>query len=424
MDFKFNTEEELLDYLKESELFGLDSEYSIKSMRLVEKFSANGMDLNRWWVFTPSEWICPSCKRSKPDIVRRNKHGYLTGHLHEHHDHMIDFVKEEFTRISESRNVVVADLLSKRFVARTAFALSAYDHTVVCSDCNAADAKAKKIVLAPKEFSFSPLEIGKFIISHPNKEHEIDAVLAKNVWDECRNTFNIRADLVRKIAELAASNTHWYQPSEKTAKQIEGLANYYMEYYGLNSIKPGCPEQLLYESNKFPGNIDSWRHNRTPTICRAPSNGELQHLINLSNGRWEKTADDWKCPVCKRTKFECIRKSNKGKWTFMLKAEKVLYDEKAPDFFQRLTVCNDCSTTATHIGSEAQNKANIKLMYPTSLISPQELCKVIISQPHSKHTVDSELIDQLLTDIILKVKEGRYRKESDYLKFASSQAGA
>ena len=44
------------------------------------------------------------------------------------------------------------------------------------------------------------------------------------------------------------------------------------------------------------------------------------------------------------SKFECIRKSNKGKWTFQPSKGKVLYDEQASDFVQQLAVCNDCST--------------------------------------------------------------------------------
>jgi len=227
-DIYFDTEEELLEFIQDNELWGLDSEYSGRSQALVKKHGAKGMDLNHWWVITPESWICPSCQRGKPDIVRVNKHGYLTGHLHEHHDHMSDFVEKEFTRISESKDIVVADLMAKRFVTRTAFALSAYDNTVLCSDCNAADAKAKSLLGAPGEFSFSPGDIAQFIQVHPNREHGINVEVARQVWNDNKETFKIRKNLVRQIAEIGASNRHWYQPSKITAKIIQRRGEFHI----------------------------------------------------------------------------------------------------------------------------------------------------------------------------------------------------
>ena len=110
MNNYFTSKKELELYLKDNDLAGLDSEYSSLCEELIEKYSAKGMDLNRWWVLTPTDWQCPSCKRQKPQIVRLNKHGYLTGHLHEHHDHMSDFVEAEFTRVSQNKKDVIADL--------------------------------------------------------------------------------------------------------------------------------------------------------------------------------------------------------------------------------------------------------------------------------------------------------------------------
>ncbi|WP_445375477.1 hypothetical protein ACSLVK_07650 [Photorhabdus tasmaniensis] len=407
----FNSEDELIEYLNENELAGLDSEYSFSYTELIEKFSAKGMDLHRWWILTPTTWICPCCQRTKREIIRKNKHGYLTGHLHEHHDHMTDFVKDEFTRISQNNDIVIADLLAERFVARTVFAFSAYDNTIICADCNYADARANKIAKAPAAFSFSPSEIKRFILPLPNRDHEIDGNAAITLWQECKETFYLRCSFVRKIAEIGANNRHWYQPSERTAKQTERTARYRINYYGLDKIKPGYPESLLYKSNKFIGDADSWRRKKEPFSSTPPTSGELQHLINLNKERWGKTPDYWCCPVCLRPKLYCVRKSNKGKWTFQL-ISKYFYDGESEDFYQVIKVCNDCSVTATHIGAEVKSYMGIKILYSSMLISPDELRTVIQAKPYCKHYIDNGNVDSLLPVLKDRVLEGDYYKAS------------
>lgn len=78
------------------DLNGIDSEYTFSTRNLVAHFKAQGAHLNKWWVMTPVDWICPCCKRRKSEIVRLNKHNYLTCQLHEHHDHMKEVVKSIF----------------------------------------------------------------------------------------------------------------------------------------------------------------------------------------------------------------------------------------------------------------------------------------------------------------------------------------
>ena len=404
----FESKEDLIKFLQEDELIGLDSEHSIIYKDLIEKFSAKGVDFNRWWVFTPTDWVCPSCSRKKAEILRLNKHGYLTGHLHEHHDHMGDCLHKEFTKVSESKDIVVADLMSQRFVARTAFSLSAYDNTVICSDCNIADAKAKKIVNCPKEFSFSPSEIKKFVIPINNQENEVNVDVAMQIWNECKSTFYLRMKLVKYFAELAASNSHWYQPSPKTARQLRSHAEHLMRYYGLNEINRSEPESLLYESNKFSGAKDSWRKNKSFKYCSPPTASELQHLINLDTGYWKRVPDSWSCPICKRNKFQCVRKSNKGRWTFKLSTAKKFYNTADENYVQNLLVCNDCNITSTHIVTEIKNAINDESISFSAIIFPHELSNAIEPIPNSKHGVKNEIIDQIILSAISRIRSGEF----------------
>jgi rubredoxin len=395
MTEKFSSEEQLHEYLQFYDLDGLDSEFSKTSKALVEAFSAKGMDLNRWWVCTDVGWVCPCCKRRKPEIVRLNQHGYLTGHLHEHHDHMEDFVAREFTRISEGKKVVVADLLAKRFVIRTAFAFSAYDSTVICADCNMADSKAKKAVGAPKEFSFSPDEISSFIRAAPNKEHDIDSDKALETWTVCREMFFIRRELVLRVATLAADNEHWYQPSIMTAKNTERAAQYRLAAYGLKDIDFLNPEKLLHSPNKFSGSADSWRRATPARSTIKPNDGELQHLIKMSE-HWSKVLDDWHCAICKRPKLQTIRKSNKGKWSFVVSTAKVFHLEVMADPAADMVICNDCSNTATLIGKEVESISNLTVGIASSIVAPGELAKILHPFPHSKHWINNEEFEKLL----------------------------
>lgn len=388
MDNKFENKDELYEYLDHSDLVGLDSEFSFSSKLLVEKFNAKGIDMNRWWVMTSIDWCCPSCNRTKEQILRLNKHGYLIAHLHNHHDHMEDLVEDHFTKLSEAKDHVLADKLSHKFITRIAFSFSAYDKTIICFDCNAADATAKKLAKTPKEFSFSPSEISQFIVVKVNTEHEVDETLACRAWSNCKEAFDMRIKLVNQVAELAANNSHWYQPSETTALQVERQAKYKFSAYGLNKINY-IPEDLLYKTNKFKGSNDSWRRKTNNQSSIGPSKGELQHLANVNGTYWKKVDDVWSCPVCRRSKVDCVRRSNQGIWSFTLSTAKLFSDG-------RFSVCNDCNTTATHLGKEVfGNRGELKVQ-ASSIISTLELRQAIRAKPFNKHSINNDYVDELL----------------------------
>lgn len=261
---------ELLASLFDTDLQGLDSEFSYSTRALVKRFDADGAHLNRWWVMTPTDWVCPSCKRTKSEIVRPNKNNFLICQLHEHHDHMKDIVKSLFETISIKQKNIVADKFSEKFAIKVAFSLSAYDNTVICFDCNKADADAKRIVRAHKYFSFSPTEIGLFVKASSNKEHQIDEIIAKNVWENAEPVFLIRLKMAETFATFAAEKKDWYQPSGVTARQTERIAKHYFKLNGLLEIDAHEPERLLYNPEPFKGQNNSWRTRINRTINRFP----------------------------------------------------------------------------------------------------------------------------------------------------------
>jgi hypothetical protein len=53
---------------------------------------------------------------------------------------------------------------------------------VICEQYNSADATAKRTLKLPKEFSFSPWEIRKFVLAYPHGKHLIDYRVAKAIY--------------------------------------------------------------------------------------------------------------------------------------------------------------------------------------------------------------------------------------------------
>ncbi|MBP2858500.1 hypothetical protein J8657_12895 [Dickeya oryzae] len=386
--------------LAQRDLTGLDSEFTFSTKRLVSLFKADGAHLNKWWVMTPVEWVCPCCRRKKSEIVRLNKNNFLSCQLHEHHDHMKEVVKSLFEEFSTKKKVIVADALSERFAIKTAFSLSAYDNTVICSDCNKADADAKRLVKCHKFFSFSPKEISEFIYVTSNREHQINIEAAKKVWARAEPVFKIRLDLAEKFAIIAAEKQDWYQPSEKTAKQIETSAKYFFRINGLLEFDQYWPESLLYNTEVFKGAVNSWRMKINPIAKNKPTSNEVAHLSSTRGKYWNRYDEIWMCPCCKRVKYQCVRASKKNPWVLEIKKVPLFNPDKNNIDYEDMAMCADCVDTAINLGREVLSMANLNSIFPSSVITLEELTSVIIPRPHSMHAFKNSLIDKILPLII------------------------
>lgn len=106
------------------------------------------------------EWRCPACRRSRFQCMRwttlfRNKphlrhQGWAVG-IHKHHDHGTP---------------------------------ARFPVTPICEQCNAADGFAKRQLRLPIDWSFSPDEIGRFVIAIPHGWHVVVLNTAQRVFDE------------------------------------------------------------------------------------------------------------------------------------------------------------------------------------------------------------------------------------------------
>lgn len=405
-ELKFTTKEELYNYLAENNLDGVDSEFSINTKNLINLFSAKGAHLNKWWVMTPIDWVCPACNRPKPEIVRLNKHDSLSCQLHEHHDHMKDVVKDIFERISTQMDHPVANEFSERFAIKAAFSLSAYDNTIICSDCNEADKNAKLMVGTHNFFSFSPQEIGEFIIPKANVPHEINESIARTVWQAGKATFETRMEFAKKFAEVAASNNNWYQPYQRSAKTVESMATKRFRMYGLDELHYQ-PEKLLYQTNIYAGEFNSWRTKPRQINHQTPTQQQINHLAAVRGTYWNRYEDSWECPCCKRSKLSCVQPSKKNPWVFEAKQAYFFNTESLEQ--DVITICNECLKTATLLARESiQKYGRTDVISPSSLITFDELSAIITAYPHSIHVLNNQIADSILPNIDLRLEAGYF----------------
>ena len=135
----------------------------IKVPTFEEFRSHDGLHYKNLWKEVGDSWFCPSCKRSKYEIMRWAKRfpgrpnafwGWVAP-LHKHHDHSAPYMS------SHGR----------------------FPMTTICDQCNASDGTAKRKLKLHKDFSFSPQEIGCFVRATPHGKHEIDYEMAKAIYD-------------------------------------------------------------------------------------------------------------------------------------------------------------------------------------------------------------------------------------------------
>lgn len=331
----------------------VDGKMSPLSKDLLRRFGAKDMDMTSWWAMTPQGWTCPGCDRPKKDIARLNRTGDLMCRLVEHHDHTQDLLARKFAEISSSQSSVLADKTAENFAKRSASMIAAYENTVLCDDCNSSDAKAKTLVGAAEFFSFSPREIRRFVIASPNKPHKIDQNEAAKIWSEAKPAFELRLKIAHRIAQIAATNAHWYQEGDPESSTSAIKMRFRITrdmYHGLDVLQELCGSRRSSAAM----DASAWRTAHYATAKKLPTKGQLEHLAKVSHSTaWAKVPDDWICPACHRPKSKTVRwTDNKQSWTVAFQS--ISYrDPTRPDRIKKATLCLDCGWTATQLGKEA-----------------------------------------------------------------------
>ena len=167
------------------------------------------MTTNALYEKPPQEWHCLGCGRSRSQIQRIGSSGDHVAKVVEHHDHIKDYTN------ASMREKFGADWISKvppgigEHLNRIERFVIGFSPTVICEDCNNAEAKAKQLAGAQKFFSFAPSEIRRFISSSPNQKHVVDPHRVAQVCSDSKGRYALRIAVAERLYAEALSGSFW-----------------------------------------------------------------------------------------------------------------------------------------------------------------------------------------------------------------------
>jgi rubredoxin len=237
--------------------------------------------------------------------------------------------------------------------------VSAHDPTVICSDCNEADVKAKKMVGAPSPFSFAPADIGRFIVPAPQSSHRIDRDVLSDLWSRRSKLFDRRVRMIRRLVEFTLSEEHWYQPSDHRDRpdSIAGRAATVL----VNLAGRSHPE-MPHPSSRLEAYLRAtaapvvsgttsrtWRNHRSRVLTHPPDHNTVAAVAGTSPF-WHSVPDDWCCPCCARGKRAIIQPSGSSKATFTTDTRRQYGGGPSE---KGVACCRECGWAVSKLAKEA-----------------------------------------------------------------------
>lgn len=177
---------------------------------------------------TAHDWRCPCCFRSKREIARIDKNRNLWCAIVFHHDHYQDLAYELFSKYK---------LLQTRTAHVVLGSFARFPETLICEDCNNADAAAKAKINAamgdeaqvPATFSFAPHEIAHFVRVSRNTSHEIVTPRAVEAWRAIAPSMRLLKDRLKETIKAASGAAEFEAVGEAAARVLMNIAVERME---------------------------------------------------------------------------------------------------------------------------------------------------------------------------------------------------
>ncbi len=386
--------------VKDGDITSLDGVESPLSRSIKAHFGTSIFEMNSLWIGTDQNWICPCCDRTKFEITRLGKSGQILAKLVVHHDHMGDAMKEAFHEAFVNAGTEIAQVDGFKLVERMGSAFAAFTNTLICEDCNHADVLATKHIYAPSYFSFSIGQIKQFILPRPHTTHRVTYDIVDTIWIKAKAAYHLRMNLIQRVAEASATDSHWYEP---THPKIDPTPTFELSHRrsGDSAIKEWVSTEDLFRtlgprSSIAVRDYSKWRKGKPKAAKPLPVNflAMLRSEPTFAR-RWDELPDNWKCPVCERSKIEVVYVADKGKVTLGLHSHRAVGAwQNAPMF------CVNCMTVLLGLKHEVEELSSIELKSSYDFVSPQEITKVIISKPHTSHEVNASAAEELLQQIL------------------------
>lgn len=392
-----------------------DGRWSAQTKAAMNRSGAKGLDLNRNWALTRQSWTCSGCGRTKDQCFRLSSRSILLAKLELHHDHMRDLVWPRAGKLlgGDWRERIPA---TGEMLGLVRELTSRFSEAMVCSECNAADGKAKKLLPeVDRRFSFTVSEIRQFAVLRSGSDHDVDTARARAIWQEQRPGFEMRMALLdsliheiggRRIGHdregwpgvlpidehLGSQQTVWKAFHEQVRgddrmKELSGLRDEFL------ARSVSLDSQRLAEPRSVPQPV-------TPTAEEY-----MAYSDPVSPKTWAATPEDWACLCCGRAKQQIVRKAKTGKWSGGVRSLRVLVDEtdgKAIARRERLfpgyrnefwvgdayfvTICSDCN----HVSRDARQKDR---SVPDGYLSVEDIQKALLEiRAHSEHVVSYAVV--------------------------------
>lgn len=396
--------------------WGSDGRWNSQTKALMAQFKATKLDLNLPWARTWTGWQCPSCKRDKLNIARLSRSGVLRCKLERHHDHLEDLVRRIFddenpSRIDDSEYNQQINIAKNAIVSLAA----RFSRTLICSDCNSAEAEIKKSVEGVgKHFTFSPSEIGTFIKPTSNRSHELNIPEAQRIWEAKRNDFEDRVDFARRMARRFANGKNRQEIATSGREIPFQDAHYYWAQIG--HMEPSVLENSLanqIEKRSISRDGDGlFTAGKPKPKSRPPTDDEFirieQRLPPATKEYWVGLGDSWRCQCCGRNKREICRLSKRKEWTAKIHKIQDWVEETDPLSLDRrrlvarssliirehipVYICQDCRNITT----------KLERLHPGTsgdILTARDISNVLVSvTANADHLVDYEKAFEIARD--------------------------
>lgn len=304
-----------------------DGRWSTQTRWLLSAFGTEKLELNEAWAENWTDWTCPACGRAKIELARLTEQNVLLCQLDWHHDHLRDHASR-LMRAQLTRDPGENERRAARSISAALPLIERFSETLLCNDCNAADAamKAQLGKQVPSYFSFRPSEITRFVVVEPNRTHGLDVAAGEEIWDEVSADLAQRTEFAEMLGTRIGQGQHEREEASFALRQSTDdrklfFALGYEAMSGRAKID-GIAAGLVARSRSTAGRWSATK-SKVPRKLQAPDQATFERLDaarNSSSRWWRESGEAWRCPCCARTKLEIVRKSNKGDWTALIMA--------------------------------------------------------------------------------------------------------
>lgn len=380
----------------------LDGRWSGLTRWLIDEHRATGLDLDQNWASVCQDWSCPCCLRPKTELARKLSSGVLLAHLHEHHDHIHDYMAARLQETYGKEWPRGTPSGTYELEHSGSVMIERFERTLVCEDCNAADAGAKaRSSRTDPHFSFRPSEIATFITSRPNRSHEIDADRARAIWEVAR------ADFLERIALADHLIAHIHRGAI-TRERTRGVPRWTLSHdavtFHLTSCAPGAVESIaatreaMIARSIARDGVGAARPRSSKAGARPTADEVAAHDGGQFPSNWKQVPTDWRCAACDRDRTDVPRRSRKSgrRWSGEIRRHVTyLYGPSpSPNPAEAIAVahevrfiCDGCDTLLGWLRSKETGVAP-----KASTLSIDQIRRCVDAGPNRKHLLDIDTV--------------------------------